>query len=364
VPDGKKRELIDLIRAYADALGVEIMQEILLPRSEDALAWAQAARRLHIDAKSHLQSLSQALENEEPLLFSQYVVWAQTLAQTRNLNREMLGATLERMEAVFERRVSPAAGSLCRSYIEAGLARLRHQFLPEPRPADGHPMSALRKVYFDALLRNDRHDACRCILRALDRGSDIRDIYLHVFQAALYEVGRLWHLNKITISQEHYCTAVTQSIISQLYPRIFSSERNGWRLVAACAFPERHEIGMRMVCDFFEMEGWDTYYLGTNTPFKNVVEAIVDKKANLLLVSVTMTFHLGTAKGLIAQVRSSKACADVRILVGGYPFNIAPDLWKKIGADGHARDASEAVAVARLLFENKSSAAGACNSRV
>jgi methanogenic corrinoid protein MtbC1 len=36
-------------------------------------------------------------------------------------------------------------------------------------------------------------------------------------------------------------------------------------------------------------------------------------------------------------------------MVGGYPFNVDPDLWRRIGADGSARDASEAIGVAQRL---------------
>jgi methanogenic corrinoid protein MtbC1 len=36
-------------------------------------------------------------------------------------------------------------------------------------------------------------------------------------------------------------------------------------------------------------------------------------------------------------------------MVGGYPFNIEPELWKRIGADAYAADASEAIAVASRL---------------
>ena len=42
-------------------------------------------------------------------------------------------------------------------------------------------------------------------------------------------------------------------------------------MVATCIGGELHEIGIRMVADFFEMEGWDTYYLGANTPADAVV---------------------------------------------------------------------------------------------
>ena len=77
---------------------------------------------------------------------------------------------------------------------------------------------------------------------------------------------RYWQMNRLTVAQEHYCTAATQMIMSQLYPYIFEGERNGRVLVATCVAENLHEIGVRMVTDFFEMDGWDTFYLGANVP--------------------------------------------------------------------------------------------------
>jgi tRNA (guanine37-N1)-methyltransferase len=61
---------------------------------------------------------------------------------------------------------------------------------------------------------------------------------------------------------------------------------------------------------------------------------------------------------LIAAVRSDEAARGVKILAGGYPFNVAPGLWREIGADASAADAAGAVAAleraserARLLRE-------------
>jgi methanogenic corrinoid protein MtbC1 len=63
-----------------------------------------------------------------------------------------------------------------------------------------------------------------------------------------------------------------------------------------------------------------------------------------------MTFHVHLATELIDQIRRSDAVPDVKILVGGYPFNTAPDLWRRVGADGCARNAQEAVGVASRLL--------------
>jgi len=39
----------------------------------------------------------------------------------------------------------------------------------------------------------------------------------------------------------------------------------------------------------------------------------------------------------------------VKILVGGYPFKVEPELWKTIGADGSANGAREAIELANRL---------------
>jgi methanogenic corrinoid protein MtbC1 len=154
----------------------------------------------------------------------------------------------------------------------------------------------------------------------------------------------------MSVAEEHYCTAATQLIMSQLYSRIFSTEKIGRCLVATCVGNELHEIGLRMVADFFEMDGWDTYYLGSDAPASSIVQALKDRRADVLAISATMTFHVGHVSELIAQVRAADTGGKVKILAGGYPFNIDPELWRHVGADGSASGAESAVAVASSLM--------------
>jgi len=55
---------------------------------------------------------------------------------------------------------------------------------------------------------------------------------------------------------------------------------------------------------------------------------------------------------LIDQIRTSPSQSTIKILVGGYPFNIARNLWQQVGADGYAPDAQEAVLAANRLMED------------
>jgi methanogenic corrinoid protein MtbC1 len=206
------------------------------------------------------------------------------------------------------------------------------------------PLEHEARTYLRSLLQADRIAASQIINKAMQSGSNIKDIYIFIFQASQHEIGRLWQTNQINVAQEHYCTAATQVIMSQLYPHVFSTPKIGHRLVATCVNGDLHELGIRMVADFFEIEGWDTYFLGANTPVKSLLQSISQYQAELLCISATINFNVGALSELVAAVRKSPDASKIKIMVGGRPFNIALDLWSKIGADGSAADARVAIA--------------------
>lgn len=211
------------------------------------------------------------------------------------------------------------------------------------------PVGSLASDYIHALLNTDRMRASNMIMEAVESGTSIKDIYLHVFQASQREIGRLWQNGIIGVAQEHYCSAATQLIMSQLYPHIFSTTKIGKRFVATCVSGELHEIGLRMVSDFFEMEGWDTYYIGANAPTQSIIEAIHEHNANLVGLSATMYFNVSKIKEIISSIQNENFNQSVKILVGGYPFLITKNLWKEVGADGFATDAENALQMANQL---------------
>lgn len=213
------------------------------------------------------------------------------------------------------------------------------------------PYGKLASNYIQTLLRGDRYSASTMILEAVHTSEDVKNIYLHVFQTSQREIGRMWQTGQISVAQEHYCTAATQLIMSQLYPMIFTNKKIGRRFVATCVGGELHEVGIRMVADFFEMEGWDTYYLGANMPAKSILATIEEQEADVIGISTTMYFNLPVVKDLISALRASMVSRNLKILVGGYPLITSQDLWKQLGADEFAQDAQAATALAKGLIE-------------
>jgi MerR family transcriptional regulator, light-induced transcriptional regulator len=303
------------------------------------------------DALYHLSYLSQSIAAARPALFADYVAWAKIMLAGRGIPAEDLAANLACMRAALEQVLPEHMAALACAYLEAGemnlpqLASTVASFI-----VDGEPLSDLARAYVNALLAGERQRASRLILDAVAGGVSVRDIYLQVFQPSQYEIGRLWQMNLVNVAQEHYCTAATQLIMSQLYPHIFTNRKKGQRLVATCVGGDLHEIGVRMVSDLFEMDGWDTFYLGANMPTSSIIQTLATQRADVLAVSTTISTYVRDVTKLIEAVRQAKEAAGVKILVGGYPFNVATDLWQQVGADGYAGDAVAAVVVANQMM--------------
>ena len=352
----------------------ELQQEIsrFIDGRSQALAEAMTARQYELmpelatrygepgrakclqDALYHLSYLSQSIAAERPALFADYVAWAKIMLAGRGIPAEDLAANLACMRAALEQVLPGHMAALACAYVEAGetnlpqLASTAASFI-----VDGAPLSDLARAYVNALLAGDRQRASQLILDAVASGVSVRDIYLQVFQPSQYEIGRLWQMNLVNVAQEHYCTAATQLVMSQLYPHIFASQKKGRRLVATCVGGDLHEIGVRMVSDLFEMDGWDTFYLGANVPASSIIQTLAAQRADVLAVSTTISTYVRDVTKLIGAVRQAKAVAGVKILVGGYPFNVATDLWQQVGADGYAGDAVEAVVVANRMMSKE-----------
>lgn len=302
------------------------------------------------DLDEHVTQLAAALAANHPPLFTDYLAWVKVVRARRDGTRGELEVELTLLRDAIATVLAPAEAAPALACLAAALPRLAA--LPDDAPSvisPAHPHAALAHQYLHALLRAERRVASRLITGAFDAGVSVRDLYLHVFQQSQRELGRLWQMNEVSVAQEHYCTAATQLIMSQLYPHIFAGAKPEGTLVAASVGGELHELGVRMVADFFEMAGWNTIYLGANTPVASVVEAVVEHSADVLGASVTISHHLGEVATLLRAVRADPRCADVKILVGGRPFNVAPELWREVGADGWAADADGAVALAARL---------------
>ncbi|MFI2857187.1 cobalamin-dependent protein [Paenibacillus sp. JSM ZJ436] len=305
------------------------------------------------DSLYTLNYLAESVLVSSPALFLHYVSWLKVLLERYKVTGEELRVNLEAMREALDERFDHQDKRTVLDYLDMGMMQSVETVTLHSYITEDNPLAKEAADYLELLLQGKRREASSLIHGLLEREIGISALYKHIFQTVQYEIGRLWQLGRVSVAQEHYCTAVTQSIISSLYPHWMTVGSKGLTLVAACVGKETHEIGLRMVADTFELHGWDTYYLGADVPDFSLLQAIEKHDADVVAISATMTYHIHLVRDLIRKIRADERYKHVKIMVGGLPFNLDPNLWREVGADGCAPDAEATVAAAEQLVLTK-----------
>ena len=202
--------------------------------------------------------------------------------------------------------------------------------------------------YADVLLGGSPREARNAALGLLDEGVPPRTLYMAVLGPALREVGSRWQQGLISVAQEHLATAIVSSVMATVAPRLIEPPAIGRRAVLACTDGELHDVGLRMVGDFLEADGWEVLFLGALTPSDALQDLVGESKPDVVGLSTALTTHLTSAADSIAAIRQLDAPPFV--MVGGRAYGDDSSVALDIGADVLLLDASAASALLRERF--------------
>ena len=302
------------------------------------------------DFAHHVRYLAEAVRADSPTLYREYATWVTSLLSNLGLTREHIRWGFSYLKPAIAETVAPEEAKLSHGFLDVAIGVVDNAIIESPsflhREQAQYDLAA---AYLTDVLAGNHRAATQRILDAAESGLGIRSIYLDVLEPVQREIGRLWETNEITVAEEHFATATTQMVMSRLYGYLVPSGRTGRTFLGTCTSGELHELGIRMVTDFIEMAGWDTYYVGGQVPRESVLEMLRKRSVDVLGVSANLTTHLHEVRDLILSVRSEPRLNGVRILVGGRPFSEDPELWKFVGADAVALDAETGVEEANRL---------------
>lgn len=297
-----------------------------------------------------LADLAAAMAAAKPEAFVSQVSWAAAAFAARRVPVSDLRLSLEVLRAVVLPAMDREDAPLVETYIDKALAALDAAPVTEPtRLSVATPLGKLAAEYLLKVLEGDRLSACARVLEAAKAGTPVPSIYLQVFIPVQHELGRMWHLGEINVAEEHFATATTQLAMAQLLAIAERRPFDGRVMVAGAVEGNAHDIGVRVVADFFELAGWRTIYLGANVPADDLVSAAVDFDADLVAISAMLTTQLQKVEDTVTLLREKFPVGRPKIVVGGAAFKTLPDLWRLYGADAFAETADRAVEVGDLL---------------
>ncbi|AQQ70682.1 methyltransferase cognate corrinoid protein, Methanosarcina family [Limihaloglobus sulfuriphilus] len=180
-------------------------------------------------------------------------------------------------------------------------------------------LSSLYDSYLSDLISGNKKGCTEIVERLIEHETPVYELYTGLFQRSMYEVGQLWQNNQISVAVEHMATAVTEGLLNLVYPIIFSADHIDRSAIVCCTPNEYHQLGAKMAADIFELNGWDSYFLGANTPTHDLLCMIEEKKPDLLGLSVSLYFSIPYLIETIEVVSAS--FPNQEIVVGGQAFS-------------------------------------------
>ena len=293
--------------------------------------------------------LATALRLGEPELFTARITWARRAFQAREVPEADLRASLEALSAVLAEELPGTTRDAPRRLLEAALESLDQPIAePDSYIDPGTPTGRLALEYIATVLEGDSRRATARVLGAVDEGLEVESAYLDVLVPAQREVGRLWHAGELRIVEEHVVTYTTERLMTLLAQRARRAPENGRTVVCAAVVGNAHDIAVRVLADFFDISGWRSVHLGASVPAAELASALQYFDGDLLVLSAALSVQLPMVDEAIAAVRRIEG-RPVRVMVGGLAFADAPEVWRKLGADGYAADAPSAVSLGAEL---------------
>lgn len=193
----------------------------------------------------------------------------------------------------------------------------------------------------------DRAGAVALALSKLDSGAiDVPSLYSDVLAPALNDI-RCAEDEDTCIWKEHVRSSLIRAIVESCYPYVLRKRarvESPGRVLVMCPTEEYHELGARMVADFFTLAGFDTTFIGANTPRRVILSAAKRLRPMYLAMSVTNYYNLFDARQVVDAVKRELG-GSVKVVVGGSAFKRNKGASADVGADFEIHTYDEVVAL-------------------
>ena len=203
-----------------------------------------------------------------------------------------------------------------------------------------------------AVISGDRDGAVAATGAALDKGTAPEAVLKEGLIPAMEEVGRLFEQGEYFVPEMLIAARAMQGALEVLRPRLVESDvKPTGTMVVGTVKGDLHDIGKSLVAMMVEGAGFEIVDLGTDVDPGQFVDAIRDAKADVVGLSALLTTTMPMMRKTIQAIEEAGLRPQVKIMIGGAPTSA--EFAAKIGADGHATDASRAATLAKALVAGR-----------
>ncbi|MFZ4402337.1 MAG: cobalamin B12-binding domain-containing protein [Bacteroidales bacterium] len=172
--------------------------------------------------------------------------------------------------------------------------------------------------FLNALISGNRKMSSEIAQKYMDENNSIKALYEIIIRNALYDIGELWEKNKISVATEHLASAIVEAILNEQYSKINNTLKIAKTVIVACVENEFHQIGLKMINDIFELNGWNSYFLGANTSTTELISFAKTIQPDIIALSLSLSFNFPVLEMMIQRINSE--LPGQMILIGGQSF--------------------------------------------
>ncbi|MFH1484788.1 MAG: corrinoid protein [Chloroflexota bacterium] len=186
--------------------------------------------------------------------------------------------------------------------------------------------------------------------KALEEGTEPLQLFRQALVPAMDVVGEKMRTGEYFIPQVLLAARAMRSATELVKPLIVKSrgyEPTG-RVVIGTVAGDMHDIGKNLVAMMLEGAGFEVLDLGVDVSIDSFVEAVKQKKPDILGISALLTTTMGRMDDVIKALGKAGHRQRVKVMVGGAP--ISHRFAQELSADGYAEDAAAAVELAKELM--------------
>lgn len=174
----------------------------------------------------------------------------------------------------------------------------------------------------------------------LAQGYEAYEAIFEGLVTGMEEVGRLYEEQEYFVPEMLMCADALYVGLDILKPYMKQKEGSPrGTVVMGVVQGDVHDIGKNIVKMMFDVAGFEVIDLGRDVPLEKFVEEQLKSESELVLLSAMMTTTMVGMKDVIEKIKEKNP--KCRIMIGGAP--VTEEIASKWGADGYAKDASNAL---------------------
>jgi len=201
------------------------------------------------------------------------------------------------------------------------------------------------RQFRESLESLDRIGAERIFQSALQEMTPINAVE-QIVAPALEQVGAAWETGGVALSQVYLSGRFCEELVDKALPPSDPDRKHQPRS-AIVVLNDYHMLGKRIVYSVLRASGFELFDYG-RMDVDELVERVVADKVRVLLISVLILPSALMVRDVCSKLKA--AGAEVKVVVGGAPFQFDEQMWREVGADAMGRSAPDAVNIVKNIM--------------